>query len=266
MTIVRHEAMAGLWRQALDLVDGLDEADWRRPVPWTPAWDVADLVSHLGGLQSAMNGEPQPDIPHVELPEDATPFDHAMAGPIAARKAWTPGQRTEELRRASEVHVAELKATTDWLAEAQGPAGTTTKDGLFRVRAFDIWVHLQDLREALGLPVEVDDASDGAAAAHAYVLGLTPWMFAKRVGAQEGMTLRVVVGPPVNHDDVLNVVQRRATWDPTADPGDCYVKGSPGALTLLACDRGSPERWRDAGALEWAGARGEEFVERARLF
>jgi len=259
--------MAGLWRETRDLAHGLDAGDWDRPVPWTPAWSVADLVSHLGALQSAFNGEPQPEPPEGWSPaQTGSPFDQAMAAPIEARRGWDRGRRLAELDRASQAHVEHLRAVTDWLEVAQGPVGPTTQDGLFRVRAFDVWVHLQDLREALGLPVALDDTSDGAAACHAYVLGLVPWMYAKRVGAPEGSTMRMRLGPPVDHDSVVALVAGRATWDPTADAGDCAVTGSPAALTLLTAGRGTAERWRDAGALEWSGDRGQEFVERARLF
>src|SRR5688572_30270097 len=248
MTIVRHEAMAGLWAQAHELAKGLDDADWQRPVPWTPAWTVADLISHLGALQSIFNGDPQPPEPDsFEVPKGDSPFDAAMAGPVAARRDWTPEQRIEELVRAGEVYVATLESTSDWLEQTPGPVGMTTKDGLFRVRSFDLWVHLQDLREALGMPVQIDDPSDGAAAAHDYVLGLTPWMFVKRSGAPEGSTMRVALGPPLNHDNVLTVVAGRATWDPTADPGDCVIEGSPGAFTLLVAGRSTPQRWHDEG-------------------
>jgi uncharacterized protein (TIGR03083 family) len=267
MTIQRHSAMAGLWAAVLDVVDGLKPADWERTVPSCPAWSVADLVSHLGALQSALNGAPQPEAPaEIEMPEGASVFDHAMAAPVAARKHWTPEQRVDELRDAITVHVAALEATTDWLTETPGPVGTTTMDGLFKVRSFDIWVHLQDLREALGLRIDLDDESDGAATAHQYVLGLVPWMSVKRAGAEEGATLRVALGSPINHDSVLHVVNRRAAWDPTADPGDDLVIGSPGALTMLVAGRGTREQWREAGALEWAGPLGDAFTQRARLF
>ena len=266
MTIERPSAMAGLWAAVLDVVEGLNPADWERNVPGCPDRSVADLVSHLGALQSFLNGAPQPEAADLEMPEGRSPFDHAMAVPVAARRAWSREQRVEELRNAIDEHVADLKATDDWLTETAGPVGPTTKDGLFRVRSFDVWVHLQDLREAVGLPADIDDDSDGAATAHQYVLGLVPWMFVKRAGAQEGATMRVALGSPVNHDSVLSVVNRRATWDPTADPGSSTVIGSPGALTMLTAGRGTPQHWRDAGALEWAGPHGEEFVERARLF
>ena len=267
MTIARHEAMAGLWAQAHELAKGLDDADWQRPVPWTPAWTVADLISHLVALQSIFNGDPQPPEPEsFDVPDGDSPFDAAMAGPVAARREWTSEQRIDELVRAGEAYVATLAATSDWLEQTPGPVGMTTKDGLFRVRSFDLWVHLQDLRHALGQPVEIDDPSDGAVAAHHYVLGLVPWMFVKKSGAREGATMRLALGPPLDHDSVLTVVAGRATWDPTGDAGDCVISGSPGAFTLLVAGRGTAADWRDRGALHWAGPRAEEFVERARLF
>jgi uncharacterized protein (TIGR03083 family) len=259
--------MAGLWAQATALADSLGPDDWNRPVPWTPAWTVADLVSHLGGLQSALNGDPQPDPPAGWQPPDSgSPFDQAMAGGVEARRGWDPQRRLVELQRAAGEHVAALERTSDWLEVTEGPTGPTTRDGLFHTRAFDVWVHLQDLHEALGRPANLRDNTEGAAAAHRFVLGLVPWMFVKRAGAQEGATMRVTLGPPLDHDNVLRVKDGRATWDPTADPGDCVLSGLPAALTLLVTGRGTPERWRDEHALDWAGARGEEFVTRARMF
>jgi uncharacterized protein (TIGR03083 family) len=259
--------MAGLWEQATTLVDDLGDDDWVRPVPWTPAWTVADLVSHLGGLQSALNGDPQPEPPRgFQPPSTGSPFDQAMAGPIEARRSWDPQHRRDELHRAATAHVAALGRTSDWLEVTDGPAGPTTHDGLFHIRAFDVWVHLQDLAEALGQPVGLGDTSEGAAACHNYVLGLVPWLFGKRAAAPEGATLRVTLGPPLEHDSVLRVTAGRATWDPTADPGDCFVEGLPAGLTLLVTGRGTPRRWRDEGALDWGGGRGEEFAERARMF
>lgn len=265
--IDRAEAMADLWEQATQLAESLEPDDWSRPVPWTPAWTVADLVSHLGGLQAALNGEPQPNPPEGwEPPPTGSPFDQAMAWPVQARRSWDPPRRLEELRRAAADHVAALRDTTDWLEVTEGPAGPTTRDGLFHSRAFDVWVHLQDLLEALDRPLGLRDASQGAAACHHFVLGLVPWMFVKRAGAQEGATMRVALGPPLEHDNVLCVTEGRATWDQTADPGECSVTGLPAGLTLLVTGRATPQRWRDEGALDWTGPRGEEFVERARMF
>jgi uncharacterized protein (TIGR03083 family) len=260
-------AMGALWDHAVAEAQAIADDQWDLPVPWCPQWRVADLVSHLGGLQSALNGAPQPEPPHGFQPSpDVDRFTAAMEPGIAARRDWTPQQRLDELRDASDAHVAVLAAVEDWTEPTVGPTGPTTQLGLYAARAFDVWVHLQDLREALGHPVDTDDRSPAAAAAYLFVLNVVPWMFVKRAGAGEGATMRVTLGPPLEHDNVLKVVDGRAAWDPQADPGDCYVAGTPAALTLLVAGRGSADRWRDAGVLRWAGPRGEDFVERAGMF
>lgn len=260
-------AMGTLWDAVLAEADSIDGSQWEQRVPWCPDWSVADLVSHLGGLQSALNGAEQPPVPKGwQPPPDADRFTASMAPAIAARAGWGPRQRVDELRLAGDAHVATLAAVEDWEAPAVGPTGPTTQIGLYAARAFDVWVHLQDLREALGRPVDTDDRSPAAAAAYLFVLNVVPWMFVKRAGAQEGATMRVMLGPPLDHDSVLSVVEGRARWDAGADPGDCLISATPAAFTLLVADRGSPQRWRDAGCLEWQDASGRDFVERARMF
>ena len=260
-------AMDELWDTVIATVAALPAEQWDADVPWCPGWSVGDLVGHLGGLQAGFNGDPQPQPPaEWAAPADASPLDQVVGSMVAARSTWTPEQRLEELQRAAKDHTAALGAITDWSAETTGPLGPTTYEGLYRVRAFDVWVHLQDLREAVGLAVNVHDTTAAAAAAYDHVLGIVPWLYGKRAGAPEGSTLRIELGAPLHHDSVLHMVQGRARWDPAADPGDCLVSATPAAFTLLTSGRGTPQRWRDAGVLSWAGGRGEDFVTRARMF
>ena len=260
-------AMDQLWGAVIDTVAAVTPAQWDVAVPWCPGWSVGDLVGHLGGLQSAYNGDPQPDPdPTWSAPPGTSPLDEAVGAMVAARAGWTPEQRVAELGRAAKGHTAALASVTDWSAETVGPLGPTTQEGLYRVRAFDVWVHLQDLRDALGLPVDVHDTTDAAAAAYDHVLRIVPWLYGKRVGAGEGSSLRIQLGAPVHHDSVLVVIGGRATWDAGADAGDGLVSATPSAFTLLTSGRGAPERWRDAGALTWSGAEGEDFVTRGRMF
>jgi uncharacterized protein (TIGR03083 family) len=263
----RAGAMRQLWDDVVGLTDDLSPGDWDRRVDWCPDWTVADLISHLGGLQSAYNGDPQPAPPDGWVaPEGGNAFDAAMAPAIAARRSWTSQQRTDELHRASNDHVAALRNVQDWDAATQGPLGETTQADLFRVRAFDVWVHLQDLREALGLPVNTADESPAAQAAYDHVLHLLPWMFVKRVGAGDGDALNVELTAPANTLRTIRVVGRRAGWENLDDAVADRVTAAPAALTLLASGRGSAQRWRDEGALDWSGRWGEAFVERAGMF
>lgn len=87
--------------------------------------------------------------------------------------------------------------------------------------------------------------------------------------------MRVALSAPLDVDTVVEVHEGRGRLNPSADPGECQVVGDPAAFTLLVSGRGEPQEWRERSAsdgdgagplLDWAGVRGEEFVERARLF
>jgi uncharacterized protein (TIGR03083 family) len=265
----RAAAAGQLWDRVLVLAERARAEDWTRPTPCED-WDVHDLFAHLSGVQTGFDNptppaQPQPP-PVGPQPEGMDPFDAQWAAGIAARREWAPHQVVDELHAARAGHVARLAGVSDWDAPARGPLGETTEAGLYQVRCFDLWVHGWDLATALGQPFELDDDAPGAVQAYRYALDLVPWMFAKKVGAADGATLRLRLSEPLAFDRVLALHGRRAGWDDQADPGECLVAGKPAALTLLTSGRGTPEGWRDAGALDWDGPRGREFVHRARMF
>jgi uncharacterized protein (TIGR03083 family) len=262
----RAAAAEGLWDRVLAQVDALADDDWDRPTP-CPDWSVHDVVTHLAGVQTGFDGGPTVAPPPGWEPDPAhTPVEAWAEAGVAARRSWDRGRVRAELAAALAGHVARLQAVTDWSAPADGPIGRTTEDSLFGVRMFDVWVHLQDLRAALELPPEADDTSDAARAAHGYVWGLVPWLFARRAGAQEGATMRLALGAPLHVDTVVEVSDGKGRLNPAADPGICSVTGSPAGLTLLATGRRPPAALRASGLLDWTGPRGAEFVERARMF
>jgi uncharacterized protein (TIGR03083 family) len=260
------QVAAELWDRVLAEVRGLSGAQWARSTPCSD-WDVHDLVGHLSGVQVALDLGRWLPAPAGWMPSPGvTALDQLTATAAAARRAWAPQRLLEELGEARASHVQRLKSVVDWEAKTVGPTGPTTEDALYRTRLYDIWVHLQDLRVALGAPVEADDTSAAAAVAHAFVWERVPWLYAKRARAPEGSTLGFKLAPPLAVEDVVELQAGRARFNPSADPGSCRVEGSPAALTLLVSGRGDPARWRAAGLLDWEGSRGEEFVERARLF
>jgi uncharacterized protein (TIGR03083 family) len=264
-----HDAAAAardLWNRVIVLAADLGPEDWSRPTPCAD-WDVHDLLAHLSGVQTLFDGGPQPPVPSGSKPDPgANPVDAWTAAGVAARREWAPEEVMEELHAARDGHVAHLEAVPDWTAPRQGPTGPTDEEGLLRVRLFDIWVHLQDLRLALDLPVEAGDASPAARIAHEYVWDRVPWMFVKKAGAGEGATMRVRLAEPLDADDVVEVRDGRGRWNPAADPGGCVVEGDPAALTLLACGRGDPDDWRARGLLAWEGRTAATFVDRGRMF
>lgn len=115
----------------LAVATGLSDDQLATHVPACPGWTVLDLLAHLSGLTA--------DV---------------LAGRVdgAGSDAWT-GRQVEERRE---------RALADVLAEWEEHAGpfldlvTAIGAGATRIVA-DITIHRDDLREALGLPADVDD-------------------------------------------------------------------------------------------------------------
>lgn len=130
---------------------GLDAEQWRRPA--LRGLDVQGLVGHLTGVeedvQRAVRGDPSVACAdHVESTQ-----------PTAAAQA---GRRPEETR-------GDWRAATDrtlQLVAAEDPGRGTALHGmrlplgaLLVVRAFELWVHENDIRAAAGLPPSVPDTA-----------------------------------------------------------------------------------------------------------
>jgi len=135
------------------LLCALSEEDWARPA--LRDLDVQGLVGHLTGVeddvQRSLAGDPAvANANHVESTQAE-----------AVRQAGRPpGLTIQEWRRAAD-------RTLDLVREA-GPAGDGTARlavhgvrlplaSLLVVRAFELWVHENDIRRVVGLPPSVPD-------------------------------------------------------------------------------------------------------------
>lgn len=107
----------------MEVARGLDDDEVRRPVPACPSWSVHDLLAHLAGSSTD----------HVEGRTEGAATPPWTARQVAARR----GSTTAEL-------LAEWSRNVDAVATlCSSPAPNP---------AWDVSVHLDDLREALGLP------------------------------------------------------------------------------------------------------------------
>jgi uncharacterized protein (TIGR03083 family) len=77
-----------------------------------------------------------------------------------------------------------------------GPRGPTTFADMLSMRTFDAWVHVQDLRRALGLP-SGDLDGRGAEVAATRMAQAMPYAFGKNLRAPAGSTLRIEVTGPI---------------------------------------------------------------------
>ena len=134
------------------LLCALGDGDWRVPV--LRGLDVQGLVGHLIGVEEdvhrCLSGDPEvAKASHVESTQ-----------PAAARQAGRPAARTRaEWRRAADRTLDLVHAVGDPCAEVAVHGMRLPLGALLVVRAFELWTHDNDIRQAAGLPPSVPDAS-----------------------------------------------------------------------------------------------------------
>jgi uncharacterized protein (TIGR03083 family) len=152
--------------------------------------------------------------------------------------------RVEVLRQFADVTGARLAALTEmgedeFSASSWTPIGQADYRRFMQVRAFDCWVHEQDIRDAIDRPGHQDgpvaeQSVDEVVRAIGYLVG-------KKAGAPTGSTVRISLTGPVAREVNVAVVEGRARaveWlddDPTTT-----VILSSTAFTRLACGRVEP--------------------------
>lgn len=173
----------------------LHEDDWARPA--LRGLDVQGLVGHLTGVeedvQRGLAGDPAvADVSHV-----------GSTQPAAARQAGrAPAQTRAEWRRAADRTISLMHGAADLDAEV-AVHGIRVPLGLLLVlRAFEVWVHDNDIRLAAAMPPSVPDASALSLMTQA-AARLLPYA-AARTGLSEPTSVHLVLtGPGGGTWDVL---------------------------------------------------------------
>ena len=133
----------------------LEPAQWETEA--LPGWRIREVVAHLISLDvSAVNGTIIPialgSMDKLERWNDRQVVKRANRPPtelIVSLERWGP--RFVALARAIPERLYQVRMPTFW---GRGPGGL-----LIWSRAYDEWIHRQDMRRALGLPDEDTDLS-----------------------------------------------------------------------------------------------------------
>lgn len=161
--------LAGLfasWDDIDTLVSGLDETHWQAPTP-LPEWTVHDVVAHLIGVESMLQGI---DTPETDI--DVSTLAHVRNDIGALNERWVRTLRKnsredvlEQFRAITAARRETLRAISDddWNAVTMTPAGPDSFGRFMRVRTFDCWMHEHDIRDAVGRPASADDLAGPAA-------------------------------------------------------------------------------------------------------
>ena len=226
------------------LLADLDDAAWATP-SLCPGWSVRDVVQHLAGIEELLLGWwPDGDKP--------PPFDR-FTDYLAFASNATPTEVLARFDRTLAARRAELAQRTDadFAAVSWTPIAVATYGRFMEMRAFDFWVHEQDIRVPLGRPGNLDTAA--AALAVEEVRRSFGYIVGKSAGVPDGRRVAVRLNGPVRTDLCAAVVDGRARVTEREDEPDAEVLTDSLTFLLLACGRIDPSEPLADGRVELRG-------------
>jgi len=146
------EGVFASWDAIAALLADLTADEWRTATA-LPGWDVHAVVAHMVGTESMLLGlaTPEPDVDLATV-EHVRNFVGAMNEPwVRSLRAESGAQLLERFRDVTARRRLALAAipVDEWNAPTQTPAGPDSYGRFIRIRAFDCWMHEQDIRAAL---------------------------------------------------------------------------------------------------------------------
>jgi uncharacterized protein (TIGR03083 family) len=216
--------LAGLfavWRNLDALAGELGETQWQTATP-LPGWNVHDVISHLIGVESMLQGV---DTPEADI--DVSTLEHVRNDIGVMNERWVRKLRdlsaAELLETFRETTAERRKALSD-LSNAQWndvtitPAGPDSYGRFMRVRIFDCWMHEHDIRDAIGAPASASElvgsagdlALDEMAASMGFVVG-------KLGGAPDGSRVSLELTGPLGRTINVAVEGRAKVVDDFGD-------------------------------------------------
>ena len=159
-------SLFGTWDSLDRLLTGLSEQQWQTPTP-LPGWCVHDVVAHIIGTESVLQGLSAPD---AEI--DPSTLDHVRNDVGIANERWVRHLSSEsgaELQERFRSITADRRkrltdmSDDDWNAPTLTPVGPESYGRFMRVRLFDCWMHEQDIRDGVGWPPSDAELSGPAA-------------------------------------------------------------------------------------------------------
>ena len=222
----------------LELLAGLDPADWRRPSP-CPGWTVLGLCAHLAGddlgflarNRDGHHGTPAPE--HASEDEFVAWLDAMQDEWVTAARRMSPrivtgllawsGPQVAETMRAQDPSAR--TASVSWAGTGPVPVW------LDQVRELsEYWIHRQQLLQA------VDRPSDLRADLAGPVLDGLRWAYPFRLGqvsGEPGDTVSISVSGPVDR-----------TWFLVATPAGWEFRDQPGSRGVAAMSVTTEQAWR----------------------
>lgn len=227
--LVRH--LEQVWRSMGELGDELSEAEWKTPTD-VPGWSVQDNLTHITAIEWMILGEPMPE---VEVPDDLEHIKNDAGRNnevfVESRRALTGAEALAEFREVTGRRLADLGAygPDDFDNESWTPMGPGKVRDLLPFRAFDSWVHEQDMRRAVGKPGDVD--SEVADVAVERMVSTMAYVVGKKAAAPDGATVAFDIAAPPGRAFAVGVDARAKVLDSV--PADATARIVTDGMTFV---------------------------------
>lgn len=260
-------ALDETWSGFKEIFDGLDRDDWGRPTPCTD-WSVKDLAAHLGAIEGQFQGLPQPPTPE---PGGGSIDDWTAAG-VEARRDWSVEQVLDEVEVAATKQLEHLRSlgpgdANAWQARVPGPVGETTEEMRAGIRLMDLYIHILDLRTALGRGLQLDAEPTACRLCTQRAIDLAGWGAVKKAGLDDGRVRLDLSGPgPDTSGRTVDVVidgGRGSLAEREGEAADVITGPAPAFMLVAA---GRLEMADEAGSVVAAGGAARRLLEGYRIF
>jgi uncharacterized protein (TIGR03083 family) len=209
----KADVLGGLfaaWDEIDALLAGLSDELWQAQTP-LPGWTVHDVTAHLIGTESMLQGVATPD---ADI--DVSTLKHVRNDVGVMNERWvrklrgvSAGDMLEKFRATTAQRREALTdmGDDDWNQITVTPAGPDTYGRFMRVRDFDCWMHLHDIRDAIARPATNAAGSasrlalDEMAASMGFVVG-------KLGGAPDGSRVAIELTGPLRRSIYVDVAGR----------------------------------------------------------
>ena len=272
MDLDKSAVLAGLfssWDELDAMLAELSDEQWQAQTA-LPSWTVHDVVSHIIGTESFLQGAPTPE-PDCDV--SALPHVHNDIG--AMNECWVRYLREESpqamLDRFRAITAGRRKALAElsdeaWEETTLTPVGPNTYTRFMRVRTFDCWMHEQDIRYAAAVWAADEvvaspagqDALDEIAASLGYIVG-------KLGGAPDGSRVAFELTGPLQRTIRVNVDGRARVVDSFDAPATATIQLDAVLFARLAGGRTTVAENADAIELGGDIAVAQRIVDNLRF-
>jgi len=262
-------ALLDSWEQTLRAVSMLGRVV--TPEQWDtstecPGWTVGDVLRHLCWTEAFVAGrrDPEHEVDWSRFPHVESDFSRMTEIGVDVRRPLSQVGACNELDTLIDVRLAQIMALDDLSldSEVMGLFGSLVPlERLLRIRIFDSWTHLQDMRRAAGHPGDL--ATPGAQVSALQMARSTSFVLARNIEAPAGTTFRVSVTGPIAFErwagidddrrgvDIDEVSRPEAPTIALDTDWETYARLGAGRLDVTSAE--VQERARVSGEPELAG-------------